>query len=331
MKRNLSQAVFVLVWLAACATAPGHPTGGQPGSGTPAPRMAVFAEVENDVQARPAGQQEFIPAVVGQTLEERGEARSGEASHARLDLQPEGTVIRLGPNTYFVLKTLSPTKEGFFSRLHLFLGQMWIILTEGQLEVDTDWGVSGVRGSMMSVAFDPAGAGLRVTCLEGHCTLSNPAGAVELSGGQSSAIEGPNQPPLPPEPLTEADIQQWKAVSPEARQFLEGGPPPAASPLPGGPFPPPPPGTPSGGATGSRQATTYRLTNNCSPEEGVWHWVFEGAVTVQVDIAPGTTETGTLPPGDYQRVYDYLDSGLSHETGEVPAGGHLEAEACPGN
>ncbi len=323
----------LLMLVAACAKAPARP--GNPGGAvqgvahSPARREAVFTEVENDVQERLPGQDQFSPAAVGQVLEEWGEARSGEASKARLDLRPDGTVVRLGPNTYFVLESLPAEVDQPFGRLKLVLGQVWIILANGQLEVDTEWGVAGVRGSMMSVAFDPKGAGMRVTCLEGHCALSNPAGAVELTAGQASVIEAPDRPPAPPEPLTEADVQQWKEISPEARQFFEGGPPPDEAPPPESA--PPPGGQPPGEPSAGNEATTYSLTNNCPEDYGVWHWVFEGPTTVTVDIPPGATEAGTLPPGDYQRVYDYMDNGISRETGMVPAGGHLEVEACPGN
>jgi hypothetical protein len=60
------------------------------------------------------------------------------------------------------------------------------------------------------------------------------------------------------------------------------------------------------------KSINYTFTNNCKPPEGdppMWHWTFQmvGAATaggklqptVSLDIAPGETVSGTLPPGTY--------------------------------
>ncbi len=282
-------------------------------------RQAVFIKIENDIRARLPTQSAFTPAHLGQVLPVKGEARSGEASKARLDLQPEGTIVRLGPNSHFTLEDLTTDAAYPLTRIRLFLGKLWITLSSGTLDVETPYGTAGVRGSMMSVSFDEET--LRVTCLEGHCTLSNQAGSVELTAGQAAAIESADQPPGPPLPMTEADFQDWAANSPES---LETMPPPPSGQPESQPSPPPP----DQHTAEDTRSSGYRLTNNCPPEEGVWHWLFRGPTTVQVDIPPGATISGTLPPGDYL-VSDWMNGGQAHNTTPFPAGGFMDATACP--
>lgn len=323
---------YILIFLIGLLTACSAPATNVDLSPPVPGRLALFTEVENDVSAKTNAEDEPAPAKIGQDLRPGGGAQSGEDSRARLDLVPDGTIIRLAPNSTFTLEALSDDTETPLTRLQLLGGQLWIILSGGELETDTPYGTASVRGSMMSVNFDPDD-GLTVTCLEGHCTLANEAGAVELTEGFASVISAEGQPPSPPREISDEERSAWIEISPEAGAYLKGEP-----------APPPPeilselietiqPSSqtshpqnsdsphPSGGPL------KYNLKNTC-PDQ-VWHWEFEGPVSRSFSIPPGRRETGELPAGDYYAT-DWLEGGEIHGPYFTPGGGKLEVASCPG-
>jgi FecR-like protein len=387
-------------------------------------RQAVFKLVLNQVEFRTTAIDSFTSAAPEDVLKVNGQAQTGESGKARLDLLPEGSIIRLGPSTSFVLQELQSEPSDPVTKIKLAFGKLWIVLTGGELDIQTPNGQAAVRGSFMSVDFDAQTKHLRVTCLEGHCELKTDLGAVELIDGQFSEILAEGLPPTTAAPMTEADYKEWQQVSPEAQQLIApivtptspelvpGGPIPTkplsfsitnqcsdpntiggdwlwtftrlpdekgegftemvhvpVSQTVSGEFPPgfysitdifpngeqhqsptpansdnsqinvtgcavslaPPNGgsatlIPPGGTliTPTELSTTYSLTNNCTT---VWHWVFTGTQVITVDVPPGQTVSGTLPPGTYT-VTDFFDNGLPHGPSLVPAGGRLNVTSC---
>ncbi|KAF0107413.1 MAG: hypothetical protein FD146_1891 [Anaerolineaceae bacterium] len=294
-------------------------------------RAATFVTVANTVEARPDETDDFSPVEPGDRLQVRGQARTGDDSRSRLDLQPDGTIVRLGPNTLFTLEEMNAETDAPFTRLNLLFGQIWIVLSGGELQVDTEFGNASVRGSYMSAAFDEQ-TGLAVTCLEGHCALANEHGSIELTGGEASGIPGPGQPPSPARPMTGDENQQWLDAVPEAAPLL----PPALTPTPPGPDLP----AAAEGTLNTRHLQ-YALTNNCTlPEDvaavGDWVWLFQrlpdangGALTERVVVPAGQTATGQLPPGQYA-VTDWFADGEQHGPQIINSdGGVLQVDACP--
>lgn len=312
--------IFLSILLAACG--PAQPDVEPAQSGT---RQAVLAEALNDVRTRLAPDREFAPAGEGLVLPVGGQARTGEDSRARFDLQPEGTIVRLGPNSSFEVAFLD--EKDAFTRLKLAFGELWIILNGGALEVESESGQASVRGSYLGLILSPDSGSLKALCLEGHCTLANAFGSVELTGGLAAEIPAPGQPPSAPRPMNEDEFRQWREASPEAASLPGPQNPPTGEPPPGQPSPLPPgtgePGNPPPGS--GSQSSTYDLKNTC---QEVWHWKFEGPTTVEFDIAPGETASGTLPPGDYNAT-DWFDNGISHGPNFLPGGGRLEVTSCP--
>jgi hypothetical protein len=191
-------------------------------SPSPTPsRWAVIAEIVDIIEYRVMESVEFSPALPGLNIPVGGQIRSGDGSKARLDIQPEGTIIRVGPNSRFTLESLTDDQSSPLTALTLWLGKVWIILSGGQLDVETSSGNASVRGSYMSVSYNPEGGKLIVTCLEGNCLLSNLLGEAVLTGGQASEIPGGGFPPLEPRLLTEAELQEWSNYNPEALLIVE--------------------------------------------------------------------------------------------------------------
>ncbi|NOY98076.1 MAG: FecR domain-containing protein [Chloroflexi bacterium] len=329
MKSHPQWRPFVLLPFLLFACRPSTPAAPPPATAPrPTERQATFIDIENDVSARTTANDPFLPVSVGESLSPGGTAQSGEDGRARLDLIPDGTVIRMGPNSLFTLDELSPEPRQPFTRLQLLAGQIWIILSGGNLETQTPYGTASVRGSMMGVSFDPDADGLVVTCLEGHCALVNQAGSVELTEGQASVVANENQPPSPPRPLSPEELHDWLEANPEAAPFAADAPPPQPPPaMTPPPFDTPPPNDAPPSSSGSSGPLTYSLTNNC-PEGENWHWQFVGPVSLSFTLAPGESRSGQLPPGDYT-VTDWLDSGKTHGPYYTPGGGSLDVEACP--
>ena len=182
---------------------------------------------------------------------------------------------------------------------------MWVILNGGNLEIETDTGLATVQGSMMSVAYDPDTGDMTVACLEGRCTLGNDRGIVDLVGGQASEIPGRDAAPNPPRPIRDEELREWRAEMPESAH------PPQDRPEDDGALPP-------DGAF--NEPITYVLTNECW---AAWHWTFEGEGSYSVDVPPGETVRGEIPPGIY-KVHDWADDGFDNGTYEVVGGTHLD-------
>jgi len=168
--------------------------------------------LENDVQARTQVADDFGTASLGQVLPVAGQARTGDVSFAQLDFKPGGTLIRMGPNTDFTLTELSSEEDDFFTHLELEAGKLWIILTGGEVDVETDIGTAAVRGSLMGVYYSPTTRILTATCLEGHCSLENPAGRTEFTAGQAVEITGPDQAPSAYRQMTIQEYEDWYII-----------------------------------------------------------------------------------------------------------------------
>ena len=160
-------------------------------------RSAQISELEGEVSWRVAEDETWLPAEVGTSLQVGNQVMTGYASRVAI-LFTEGTVIRLAPNSIFTLQELEGDTENPMTTLELVKGQIFVIvnllLGQGHLDVDFQSGTAAVRGSMLSVLVTPSGR-VVVTCLEGHCTLSDGTITVSLGYGQQAGIAGIDLPP----------------------------------------------------------------------------------------------------------------------------------------
>ncbi len=314
MKISLKYTWLILIFLfSACSPALQTPPP-PPIEELSAHREALFVEVENAVEMRQKNGDAPLPAEVGKILYPGGSAQSGEDGRARLDLFPEGTIIRLAPNSEFILEEFETKVDTPRTKLRLLVGEVWIILLGGELETATSYGTASVRGSMMSVRFDPQGEGMLVTCLEGHCALENENGKTELSEGFLSKITAMGEAPSPPEKIPKNETERWQKNSPEAKAWLQGTPPPA------------PANANENNIPAGTQPVKYRLFNNCP--QGNWHWEFIGNETYTFSLAPGESISGQLPPDNYM-VTDVLDGAGQHGPDFIQGGGFVDVRACP--
>ncbi|MBL0348396.1 FecR family protein [Candidatus Villigracilis affinis] len=190
-------------------------------------REATISDVQNEVMARMLSTNDFAPAMVGTNILPTGGVETGAEGRARLDLLPEGTIVRVGPNSSFTVPQLVEENGQPKTVIELLFGKVYILLNGGSLEVETPSGVASVRGSLMRVEYDPETKKLKASCLEGHCSLKDGNGnEVELVEGEYTYIEG-NFPPIEPLLIDSSEIQEWLDEIPELPDFLDEVPDPS--------------------------------------------------------------------------------------------------------
>ncbi len=187
------------------------------------PLFAALSELSGAVDAKQASDPNFAPATVQTVLRADGQVQTGDDGRARLDLS-SGTIIRVTPSSIFTLTSNEEVEGGLATKIKLELGRIFIILSGGSADVETPSGVASVRGSYMKVEVDPETMDIYVTCLEGNCSVSNPAGTVNFTDGQRAVLF--HQDPvtgnwtLPNvEPMTQQEFDEWLNENPEAKEI----------------------------------------------------------------------------------------------------------------
>lgn len=238
MKKTCALLLLTL-WLGACASgsdsapadstesaAPAESSPAENNDQAPAAREAVLSEFENEVSVRTNSDGEFIPAEVGFLIQKGGGLQTGENGRARLELNPEGTVVRVAPNSAFTLPQISGIDGEPKTTLSLFFGKIFVLLKGGSLDVQTPSGVASVRGSLLSVSYNPSNGRVQAACLEGHCALAKgDGGEFVLEEGDSAYLDETGD-------FTEFDgidqdeIGDWLDEVPELGEFMDEIPDP---------------------------------------------------------------------------------------------------------
>ena len=194
--------------------------------------IATLSEMQGLVEARQSSQAEFSPAGEGASVGAGGQVRTGDDGRARLNLS-SGSIVRIAPSSSFTLSGNEARPEGLLTTIKLEAGKIWVILNGGEIDIETPSGVASVRGSYMSAQLQPDGA-VRITCLEGECSLKTAASMTELIAGQGATLLNASAPPQQ-DSMTQEEFDEWLAVNPEAVVVLPAvtatqGPLPAPQP-----------------------------------------------------------------------------------------------------
>lgn len=189
------------------------------------PLSASLSELSGKVDIKQANQDRFSPAAENATLEVNGQVQTGDDGRVRLDLS-SGTIIRVAPSSLFTLTANEQSADGLMTKIKLDLGKIFIILNGGQADVETPSGVASVRGSYMKVEVDPVTKDIYITCLEGNCSASNPAGSVNFTNGQKVVLfafdETTGTWTAPGVlPMTQEEFDEWLENNPEAKELYE--------------------------------------------------------------------------------------------------------------
>jgi hypothetical protein len=188
---------------------------------TPAlePGTVSLSEIENTVYVRASAEAEEQLASNGTVLSEGGVVRTGALSSVRLDFS-DGTIVRIKETSTFTV-TSTPTSTNPLVALSTAVGKLWLILNGQAASVTTPAGVASVRGSMMSMSYNPAMGEIKVTCLETvyTCTVLVGGFSYELQPGTMLSSPPSNNPRI--EPIDSGELREWLRYSPEASGFVE--------------------------------------------------------------------------------------------------------------
>ena len=176
---------------------------------------AILEEIEGRVEVKMDADTEFSIAENGASINPLGEVRTQEDGYTRIDLS-SGSIIRMAPLSHFTLVSNQPKKDSLFTQITLELGQLWVVLNGGSVEIETPSGVAAVRGSYMMVKIDPETQEVLITCLEGLCQLENEMGIVQLFNGQRAKLFPTILPEI--EEMRERDFAEWLVFVPEAKE-----------------------------------------------------------------------------------------------------------------
>lgn len=189
-------------------------------------RTAALVELKGEVYVRASPNVGEQPAADGQVTGEGAQVRTGAKSGVRLNLS-EGTIVRVSEMSTFTLTELTQNTGSPFTELQLFVGKLWVVLSGGSLNVDTPVGVAAVRGSLMSVSYDPGLHEIKVTCLEGTCSVVIAGVTYILPQGQQLSAPPYDHPRF--ETIDSGQLEEWLRFNPtESSLFI----PPTATPRP---------------------------------------------------------------------------------------------------
>jgi len=180
--------------------------------------IVVFGEVNGEVLARQVDEDEFRPAAVGDVLMLNNQVRTMGDGRARLDF-PNGTIVRVGPNSMFTMGVIAGEEENLFKRVFLEFGKLWVILSDGEMEIETVSGLASVQGSFLSVESNGITGEVRGTCLDGVCSWEVNGEIYEIGEGETFLVRGVDEPPLIGE-MAMSDFGEWLEEVPEAVEIV---------------------------------------------------------------------------------------------------------------
>ncbi len=174
VRRFLSWITLLSLGLAGCRgtgiSLPGM--GGEPSASATPERRALLRQATGQVEARLDAEQSWGGAVVGLALDQGSQLRTvGEDSSAFIQLT-EGSKIRVGPESVLSFNFLNPFMDSKLTAMALDEGQTYIMLSDGQIDVETPAGRASALKAYMGVAYDAATDTVTVTCLQGTCSFN---------------------------------------------------------------------------------------------------------------------------------------------------------------
>ncbi len=151
--------------------------------------IARAVSVQGTVDARRAGQQQWVPVKLNDGFAAGDAIRVGERSRADLALLNQ-SVLRLNAGSEMVIE---PVKDQSTGVVNLLRGATHF-LSRGprSLEVQTPFTTAGVRGTEFFIALEPNRTLL--TVFEGTVVAANQAGSLTLTSGQSAEAEAGKAP-----------------------------------------------------------------------------------------------------------------------------------------
>jgi len=212
VRRLLPWIVTLSLALAGCRgaglTLPGME--GEPEASATPERRALLRQSTGQVEARLDSEQDWGGAVIGLELDQGSQLRTvGDDSSAFIQLT-EGSKIRVGPDSNVTFNFLNPFMDSKLTAMALDEGQTYIMLSDGQIDVETPAGRASALKAYMGVAYDPASQTVTVTCLQGTCSFNQTFIPQGFKFVQTQLEDAK------PVPMEAADYGTWVRDVPEA-------------------------------------------------------------------------------------------------------------------
>ncbi|HRE26199.1 MAG TPA: FecR domain-containing protein, partial [Anaerolineales bacterium] len=212
VRRLIPWIVTLSLALAGCRgaglTLPGME--GEPEASATPERRALLRQSTGQVEARLDSEQDWGGAVIGLELDQGSQLRTvGDDSSAFIQLT-EGSKIRVGPDSNVTFNFLNPFMDSKLTAMALSEGQTYIMLSDGQIDVETPAGRASALKGYMGVGYDPETQTITVTCLQGTCSINQTFIPEGFKFVQTQLEDAK------PVPMEAADYGTWVRDVPEA-------------------------------------------------------------------------------------------------------------------
>jgi tetratricopeptide (TPR) repeat protein len=179
--------------------------------------VARTVSLQGRVEARRAGEPQWVPVQLGATHCPGDAVRLGRLSRAAIVLR-DGAVLRLDQNTTITF-TPPPARAGTWIDLLTGTVHFFSRMPRG-LRVTTPFVNGSVEGTEFLVEVEPVEA--RVSVWEGRVLAENAQGSLALTAGQSAAARAGQAPTLRAIVVRPADAVAWALYYPPVLDFRPG-------------------------------------------------------------------------------------------------------------
>ena len=180
--------------------------------------LAELIDLKGVGRWRTSGIVDWDAAQIGQALQIENQVLT--ETSARVVIQyPDGLLVHVAPKTLFTVTDLEQAEDqSLRATIQLVLGELFVSHTGAQgsqIHIQTEAGIAGVRGTMMSVKVTVSGM-VVVTCLEGTCTLENEHGMLVLEAGKQAELLNAATPPVFLGLISDYQLNEWFTNLPDA-------------------------------------------------------------------------------------------------------------------
>jgi tetratricopeptide (TPR) repeat protein len=195
-RRGVIFGVLLILW-----------QGSSPAAEPARTNAVTVLEIENQVEIRRAGSQDWDKASTDHPLRVGDRGRTSTNSRATLLLH-DSTVVRVGPDTEFQIEAPSGTQKS--PLLNLWHGLLYFFGRDKPMEggVRTPAASAAIRGTEFVLRHDGS-KGTILTLLDGEVLLRDLAGrSVTLNSREEGSVR-PGQPPVKTAVISAANVVQW--------------------------------------------------------------------------------------------------------------------------
>jgi hypothetical protein len=215
MKTNRVLILVIIAFLALGTSMCSSPDAGTPET---AGQTVTMQEIIGHVQVLRPEDGFLTDAYEGQELRVGDQLLTHTDGEVRVVFS-SGTFVQVTPLSTFILTSLDNGSGQPFASLQLEVGEVFVVLEGGSLEVVSQDATALVHGSYMGVKAKPNKLGSFITCLEGNCRVENRIGIKDLIAGQTAEIDSIDT-PIRPGRMSQKHIEWWIRHCPEAKKIM---------------------------------------------------------------------------------------------------------------